>query len=206
MHLFDWLLPLLEKFRILDYWIILFIVLLESLPFVGLLIPGSIVVVFAGFLAFSGQIYFWDMVFFGSIGSLLGDFLSFWIGEKRFFFYRFKNEKAQALLQKGNDFVHENRGISLFLGRFIAPLRGIVPYVAGMSHMNKKDFWTWNVLGGVSWVITHLGLGYFLGEAWRTAGKWSLWGSMIVVVCIVLLLNILRLKVKKKIVKDIPFF
>ncbi len=201
MSLVDIAISLFEKFQILDYWILLLIVVLESLPLVGLIIPGSIVTVFVGFLVFLGHLEPGDALFFGGLGAVIGDTISFFLGKRKCLHFRWSWMENHSLLPKAKLFVSENGGKSLILGRFFGPLRGIVPYIVGASHMKIGTFFFWNVLGGFAWIAAYMTLGYLFGHAWRLASAWSVRAGIFLLVVVVLfsLLNSLRLRIKRKV-------
>ncbi|MBE0604602.1 MAG: LssY C-terminal domain-containing protein [Deltaproteobacteria bacterium] len=73
MEYINALLPALEHFRMLGYWAVLLVSLLESLAFVGVVVPGSVFVVLAGSLATRGYFDIGDLVWFASAGAILGE-------------------------------------------------------------------------------------------------------------------------------------
>jgi len=168
------LLPALEHFRMLGYWVVLLLSLLESLAFVGFVVPGAVVVVFAGSLAAKGYFDLGDLVWFASAGAILGDGISFRLGKGGHIRFREENRIFKpGLLEKGKVFFARHGGKSVFLGRFVGPIRAIIPFVAGVSGMAPKSFYLWNVTSAIFWAGTHLLAGYFLGQAWRAVGIWS---------------------------------
>ncbi len=77
----DTLLPAIEHFRMLGYWAVLLVSLLESLAFVGVVVPGAVFVVFAGSLAAKGDFDLGDRVWFAFAGAILGDGISYRMGK-----------------------------------------------------------------------------------------------------------------------------
>jgi membrane protein DedA with SNARE-associated domain/membrane-associated phospholipid phosphatase len=174
MEYINTLLPALEHFRMLGYWVVLLLSLLESLAFVGVVVPGSVVVVFAGSLAAKGYFDLGDLVWFASAGAILGDGISFHLGKVGHIRFREENRIFKpGLLEKGKVFFTRHGGKSVFLGRFVGLIRAVIPYVAGVSGMAPKRFYLWNVTSGILWAATHLLAGYFLGHAWRMVEIWS---------------------------------
>jgi membrane-associated protein len=66
-------------------------------------------------------------------------------------------------------------GLAVFLGRFVAFLRAIMPFLAGTSHMPYRRFLTYNAAGGLAWGIGSVLLGYLAGNSYaaieKTAGR-----------------------------------
>jgi undecaprenyl-diphosphatase len=167
-------LPALEHFRMLGYWVVLLFSLLESLAFVGVVVPGALFVVFAGSLAAKGYFDIGDLVWFASAGAILGDGISFRMGQGGHIRFREENRIFKpGLLEKGKEFFARHGGKSVFLGRFVGLIRAVIPFVAGMSGMEAKRFYLWNVASAIVWATSHLLAGYFLGHAWRAVEVWS---------------------------------
>lgn len=61
---------------------------------------------------------------------------------------------------------------AVFFGRFIGFARALVPFVAGTSRMQYRQFLIYNALGAVLWTIGFVTLGYVLGASWQVAEKW----------------------------------
>jgi undecaprenyl-diphosphatase len=174
MELLNTLLPAIEHFRILGYWVVLLVSLLESLAFVGVLVPGAVFVVFAGSLAAKGYFDLGDLVWFASAGAILGDGISYRMGKGGHIRFREENRIFKpVLLEKGKEFFARHGGKSIFLGRFVGLIRAVIPFVAGMSGMEAKRFYLWNVASAILWAAAHLLAGYFLGQAWRAVEIWS---------------------------------
>jgi membrane-associated protein len=73
-------------------------------------------------------------------------------------------ERATALLRRVG-------GRAVFVGRFTAALRALVPGLAGTAGMPYRTFLAWNLAGGVLWAAGFVLLGFAAGPAWRTAER-----------------------------------
>jgi undecaprenyl-diphosphatase len=73
MDLINYLLPKIEHFQYLGYWVVLLVSLLESLAFIGIIVPGSTLIVFIGALSARGYLDLADLIWFATIGAILGD-------------------------------------------------------------------------------------------------------------------------------------
>jgi membrane protein DedA with SNARE-associated domain/membrane-associated phospholipid phosphatase len=171
---FKAIIPAIEHFRVLGYWAVLLVSFLESLAFVGVVVPGAVFIVFAGSLAAKGYLDIGDLVWFASIGAILGDGISFRLGKGGHIRFREGNRIFKpALLETGKTFFERHGGKSVFLGRFVGLIRAVVPFVAGLNGMEAKRFYLWNVASAILWASAHLAAGYFLGQAWRAVETWS---------------------------------
>lgn len=167
-------LPYLDNLGALGYWVIFFIAFFEALAFVGVLVPGATIMVLAGFLATHGYFHIGDLMWFAAIGAILGDAASYYLGTKGTNFFRAENKLLKAsYLDRAQRFFERYGGKSIFLGRFIGPIRPIVPFVAGLSRMRIRTFLFWNVVSGFAWAISHVLAGYFFGGVFALIKAWS---------------------------------
>lgn len=147
---------------------------MESLAFIGLFVPGTVFVVFMGFLAAQGNFHFIDVVIFAAFGAVFGDVVSFFIGskgknffKKDFFIFRV------SYIEKGERFFSRHGNKSVFLGRFLGPIRPIIPFIAGLVKMDFRRFLFWNILSAIGWATLYVSLGYFFGAAWGIVQLWT---------------------------------
>lgn len=149
--------------------------LLESVAVIGTVIPGSTVVFAAGILIGLQTLNPWWVAGVAVIGATLGDGFSFWLGRRY-------HERLRAwwplsthpeLFARGQAYFAKHGGKSVFLGRFLGPVRAIVPVVAGMSDMPVLRFTVVNVLSAVAWSAAHLLPGALFGASLQLAGAVS---------------------------------
>ncbi|MDA8430879.1 MAG: LssY C-terminal domain-containing protein [Geobacteraceae bacterium] len=174
MEIINQFLPQIEHFRILGYWLVLFVSLLESLVIVGVVVPGAVLVVLAGALAAQGYFDLGDLIWFAAIGAILGDGISFILGQRGTGLFKETNKVFKfSYLEAGERFFHKHGAKSIFLGRFIGLVRAVIPFVAGLSGMAARRFYLWNILSAFTWAASHLLAGYFLGQAWQMVEVWT---------------------------------
>jgi len=167
------------------------VALLEALVGIGLIMPGSVLTVFSGWLAFHGKASFSGIMTAAALGALLGDLVSYWLGA-RFGIHLWNSrllKKHQGLLRLAELFFLEHGGKSVFLGRFLGPIRGLVPFVAGASQMRPAIFFCYAIISSVLWGISYPGIGYLGGTSWQQAetlaGRLALLITLILVVFLV---------------------
>jgi len=162
-----------QSVPIIGYALVFALVFFESFAFIGLIVPGSIALILAGFLVAQGVFDATILFFVASIGAILGDSFSFYLGEKNKIIFSEKNKIFKtSLLDKGKKYFRQHGGKSVFLGRFIGWIRPIVPFVAGIFHLDYKKFILWNILSGILWAGVHIAIGYFFGYAWQAVVTW----------------------------------
>ena len=195
MEIINNLLPQIEHFRILGYWLVLLISLLESLVLVGVIVPGAVLVIFAGSLAAQGYFDLGDLIWFAAIGAVLGDGFSFVLGQHGIGLFKDTNRIFKAsYLETGNQFFRKHGAQSIFLGRFIGPVRAVIPFVAGLSKMAASQFYLWNILSAFLWSASHLLAGYFFGQAWQIVEVWTSRVGIFLAILILVLFGVTLLK------------
>lgn len=181
------------------YLSILFLVaFVESLPMIGLLMPGSTLVVFAGFLVFHGKCTFPLLTTIVIFAALLGDLMSYWLGQhygsKLIKLRSF--QKHHQLVSRSQQFFVDHGGKSIFFARFLGPIRGITPFIAGLSGMKGRTFCYYAVISAALWGVSYPGVGYLGGQSWQHAQGLSVRFGLLIIV--LLLLVVLHHRIRKK--------
>ena len=149
--------------------------LLESVALFGIFFPGSTLVFVGGVLI---GLRVLDPVWTAAAavsGAILGDGISYWLG------HRFRDRirtlgtfrRHAQLLDRSEAFLARHGSSSVFIGRFIGPLRSIVPVVAGMSDMPMGRFYVVNILSALAWAAANLVPGALFGASLQLAGAIS---------------------------------
>jgi undecaprenyl-diphosphatase len=180
---------------------ILFLIsLVEALVLVGYLIPGGVIVAFAGFLSSTGQMNFWYSIFFSALGAIVGDCISFWLGTHgENFFEGEKRLLKEKHIDYGKKFFHRFGPKSIILGRFGVVLRGIIPFIAGLAGMNRLEFFFWNVLSGFVWATPHVVFGYFVANSLSMIEVWTVRAEFIFLASFVLIAGYFIFRKRKEI-------
>ncbi len=125
----------------------------ESFVFLSLLFPGTAILIAAGALVSEGFLDPAPVVIAGLVGAVLGDAVSFWLGQRfggllpKLWPFRGHPER----LRRGIDFFKRFGGMSVFIGRFFGPFRAVVPTAAGMMQMPTWRFYLANILSAAIW-------------------------------------------------------
>lgn len=151
---------------------------LECLALAGLLVPGTVLLFALGVLAGSGALSLGETLLLAYAGGLLGDVLSYAIGR------RFHQDIRRLPLLRdhpewlgGAERYFQRYGVaSLLVGRYIGPLRPMLPLVAGMLDMPFVRFLLVSLLAGAGWALAYMLPGWATGAALRLPlpdGFWS---------------------------------
>ena len=184
------------------YWIILFAAMLEASPFFGLLIPGQLIVIIGGFFVKLGILDIWDTILVVSLGAILGDLMGYLLGRKYgysfitrygkyFFFKREYFEKTKKLMK-------HHVGKTLIIGRFNSLTRAFAPFVAGSSEIPFIKFLTYNIIGGISWAVSFVMIGYIFGKGYEIAAQYIGKFIFIAIVLSVIIIYLYRFINKRK--------
>lgn len=151
-------------FAWLGLWFFFLGAMAEALPLIGAFLPGATIVTLGGFASAQGYFSLSSVIIFAIAGAILGDAISYYAGFYGGNYIRRKKIIGDKVLQKGEYFFHKYGNQSLLWGRFIGPIRSIIPFLAGISKIKAKTFWVWNVLSAIIWGFFYVLLGHFSGN------------------------------------------
>lgn len=160
----------------------------ESILLVGIIFPGAAFLVSLGALIGLGVLDFYTAWIWATMGAFLGDGISFWIGHK----YKQKllkiwpMYKFPDLIEKGQAFFAKYGGISVFVGRFVGPVRPIIPAIGGMMGMPVQRYVIISAVASILWAPFYLLPGMLFGSAMETMAKVAVKLSVLVLVLVVL--------------------
>ncbi len=139
----------------------------ESLVLVGLFFPATFIMVFAGLAIQQGKLDPTSVIAWSIAGAVLGDMVTYWIGRwigpgvvHHWPLNRDKTTVARARL-----FFRKYGFLSIFIGRFLGPVRPTIPLVAGIMRMRHLTFQIANVTSAIAWVPFMLFWGYIFSKA-----------------------------------------
>lgn len=164
----------------------------ESLVLVGFFIPATALLLVVGTLVGSGVLPAGPLLLWLIAGAVVGDAVSYWFGRwagrglaRRPPLNRYRRQVAQARL-----FFIRYGFISIFLGRFLGPIRSTIPLVAGMMRMRARSFQLANVSSAIIWVIVMLAPGYLVAKGAGSMGMMA-GEQLITIVTMVIVLSVL---------------
>ncbi|WP_327257991.1 DedA family protein [Streptomyces sp. NBC_01244] len=164
---------LAEHTLVFGTWGVLAAVLLlpaleSALPLFGALLPGQTAVVMGGMLAGSDRVPLYAALVMALAGGVLGNAVGFAAGRR--WNTRLLERIPRRLLRPGHtdralSLVQRGGGRAVFVGRFTAVLRTLVPTLCGMSGMPLRPYLVWTVLSSAVWASAFVFVGYGLGHA-----------------------------------------
>lgn len=172
-HLFDFILhidthlgEIIVRYGIETYAILFGIIFVETgfvfVPF----LPGDSLLFAAGAFAALGSLHIGWLLPLLIVAAILGDTVNYWIG---YFFG--KQLVASTWIPINDDHIEQTKFFfnkhgkkTIILARFVPIVRTFAPFVAGISRMHYGQFFSYNVVGGVAWVLAATVAGYFFGN------------------------------------------
>ena len=170
------------------------IVFVETGLLIGFFLPGDSLLVTAGLFAARGDIAVLPLIVALSIAAVLGDTVGYNIGKRsgpRLFTRAdslFFNKKH---LVTTKEFYDRHGPFTIVIARFVPIIRTFAPVVAGIGAMEYKRFISYNVVGGVGWVLSMVLGGYFLGQMIPNIDK-----NIDKVIVVVIFLSLLPILIK----------
>ena len=165
--------------------IVFLIAFIESLILIGILVPGILILLGIGALIALGALDFYSIWLAASAGAFAGDLISYLLGHKyrehlsdMWPFRNFPNALAQA-----REFIHKHGNKSVVFGRFIGPLRPLVPAVTGMLGMTPQRFLKIDIPACIAWAPAYLLPGMLFGASLEVASEYA--GRLAVVLVII---------------------
>ena len=166
------------------YLLVLLVSLCESLALIGLLVPGTVIMVGIGALVGTGAISASFTLLTAIAGAVAGDGISYWLG--RHYHQELKRHwpfcRYPQILLRGEKFFHRHGGKSVLLGRFVGPVRPVVPLIAGMLDMPVRRFVLVNIFSAIGWAFAYIVPGIVLVESLTLIGAVSTRLSLLLLV------------------------
>lgn len=159
------------------YLVVFALVFAEDAIFIGFVIPGETAAVLGGVLANQGKADIWTMAPLIVVAAILGDTVGYEVGRHlgpRLLGFRVF-DRHRRRLEDAQEFLRRRGGSAVFLGRFVAFFRAMMPALAGASRMPYPRFLAFNAMGGAVWGTGFAVLGYVAGASYdavaKTAGR-----------------------------------
>jgi len=182
--------PFIDWLSIHPSWIlfsVFAISFVESLALAGIVVPGVVLIYVVATLCGHLGIPVWHVLSCGFFGALAGDGISFFLG------YYYKDSlrglwpfsRYPKALELGETFFIRHGGKSIMLGRFVGPIRPVLPLVAGMMGMRQSRFTLYNVLSALAWAPVYILPGYLVGTAYERGMPGNLIPILIILALVV---------------------
>ncbi len=164
LHLDEHLQSVISQYGTWTYAILFGVVFVETGLVIMPFLPGDSLLFAAGTFAALGSLNLWLLIGLLIVAAILGDTVNYaighYLGERAYNIKWIKKE----YFDKTHAFFEKHGGKAIFLARFVPIVRTFAPFVAGIGKMSYGYFATYNVVGGIVWVVLFTLAGYFFGN------------------------------------------
>lgn len=187
LHLEEWIMGLGSLLAYIAYFSVIFI---ETGLLVGFFLPGDSFLFAMGIFASQGHLSYPLLMGLGVTAAITGDAVGYQIG-RRYGRAVFSEDRSRRWLNRDHlekaERFYEKHGVkTIVLARFTPVVRTFAPVLAGVSKMDYKLFATYNVIGGVFWVVSLVSMGYFMGRSIPNIDRY-----VIPIIALIIVLSIL---------------
>ena len=142
----------------LAYLTLFLAALLEAIPVVGALVPGSTIILALSALVPGGELKLWGVLAAAIAGALLGDGSAFWAGHRsqREILGAWPMSRYPGVMAQSEAFFHRWGTLAVFFARFVPPIRAFVPVTAGALGMPPILFFGVNIPAVLAWALAHV--------------------------------------------------
>jgi membrane-associated protein len=171
----------------LVYGLVALLVFSEAALFVGFILPGETAVLVAGVVASRGHVNVVTLCVIVVVSAIVGDSVGYEVGrrygERLLTLPIIRGRRAG--IESALEGLRRRGPIYVFVARFTAFLRAIMPGLAGMSPMSYRRFFVANASGALVWGVSYTLLGYFAGRSLNSIERFSGWAGAVILVLII---------------------
>ena len=194
---------ILNVSAVLAYTIVGLLVFAEDALFFGFVLPGETAAVLGGVVASRGHVQLWAMIVIVILAAIVGDTVGYEVG--RHFGSRLLNArlfaKRRAKLDRAQDFLRRRGGSAVFLGRFVAFFRAVMPALAGASRMPYARFLSFNAAGGIVWGAAFVTLGFLAGNSYAAVAK-TVGRDLAAIVVVIAVIVLITWQIRTRVVRS----
>jgi membrane-associated protein len=149
------------------YALLAAVVFAESGLLIGLFLPGDSLLFTVGVVAGAGELDIVQICILLAVASVLGDQCGYFLGHRTgpaIFSRPDSRWFKQEYVTRTQHFYERHGGKTLIYAKFVPVVRAFAPYMAGVGKMKYVRFLSFNVWGGLGWVLSMTLGGYVLGN------------------------------------------
>lgn len=180
------------------YWGVALLMALENVfpP-----IPSELIMGLAGIEAGKGNLNLWIVLLAGTIGSVAGNYVWYWVGRKvgleRLDHFVDRWGRWLTLdrkeVEKFNRLFHRHGASTIFFARMVPTIRTLISLPAGIFRMSRRKFLLWTFAGAGVWNLAFAGIGFQLGARVEKIDAWTgpISTGVIVIIVVVYVLRVI---------------
>lgn len=146
------------------------VVLLMAIESACIPLPSEIIMPFAGFLVYKGEMLLWAVALAGAIGCVLGSIPAYYVGLYGGRPLADKYGKYVLISKKDLDMADrwfaQHGEIIIFIARLLPAVRTFIAFPAGVARMNMSKFMIYTFIGSFIWCWLLALAGMKFGEHW----------------------------------------
>lgn len=149
------------------YGLLFAIVFSETGLLAGFFLPGDSLLFTVGVVAGAGGLNIWAIIGVLIVAAVVGDGVGYLLGRKAgVSVYNRPDSKLfkREHLLRTQAFYDKHGGKTIIYARFVPIIRTFAPFIAGVAQMDYPRFLSFNIFGGIGWVVSMTMAGYFLGD------------------------------------------
>jgi membrane-associated protein len=180
--------------------VVALVVFAEDALFVGFVLPGETAAILGGVAASRSHVSLTAVILVVVAAAIIGDTVGYEIGRHigpRVLALGFM-ERRRGRLDAAQAYLARRGGAAVFLGRWTAFLRAVMPALAGSARMPYPRFLAFNAAGGIIWGVAVVLAGYFAGESFtRVEGVLGKASAVVLAVVVVAVLVIWQVRKRR---------
>jgi membrane-associated protein len=189
-------------FSTAGYPIVAVAVLLERSIFLGLIIPGDVILALGGVYAGRKELSVAGVIAIGTVAAITGESIGYWLG-RRYGRRLIRRLPLVRLLDKrfedAERYFRKQGGLTVAVGRYATAAGAFVPFVAGMSHMPYRMFLAYDVPAIGVWAAGITLIGFYFGRNLDTVERiLSRFGYGVLALLVVVIVGMLLWKRLRK--------
>jgi membrane protein DedA with SNARE-associated domain len=187
------------------YVLVFALVFAEDAVFVGFLLPGETAAIVGGVTASTGHTNVYVMSGVVVAAAITGDSVGYEIGRRygvRVLEVR-PLAKRRERVDRARAFLARHGGPAVFLARFVAFFRAMMPFLSGVAHMRYRVFLSFNAAGGLVWGVGNVLLGYVAGAAYqRVAARFGEITAIVVAAIAIVAVVIIEIRRRRRLNRE----
>ena len=142
----------------LAYLTLFLAALLEAVPVIGSVVPGSTIILALSALVPGGDLKLQWVLLAAALGAVIGDGSAYWLGhrQQREILNTWPLTNYPRVVKESETFFHRFGTWAVFFARFVPPIRAFVPITAGALGMAPWKFYSVNVCAILLWAVAHV--------------------------------------------------
>jgi membrane-associated protein len=150
------------------YFIIAGGVLMERSIFLGLIVPGDLILALGGVYAAQKKMDLLGVIAVGTLAAIAGESIGFWLG--RHFGVRvlrrlpFVGRRLSRVIEESEDYFRRHGGKTVAIGRYATAAGAFIPFTAGAAKMSYARFLAFDIPAIMVWATGISIFGYYFGR------------------------------------------